>query len=196
MAEETKTSKVRAAVYSGRNFNGKKDPSKTFYVHRIEMENGDSGDYSAMSIQQTDFIIGQEVTYVIKTTTNGNFTNTSISPVRKGSGGGKGGYKQKELDPKIQMRIAKMVAYECTIDFLKESDHSQIQKGHDYAISKVFLNWIITKGLDSENGKISSRALREAIHGMKIKAIRIENPKTYQAVLDKADEIFNYFIAE
>jgi len=194
MAVETKTSVVKTAVYTGNTWTSPQ--GKKIYYHRIRMENNDDGEYGSINQDQTKFIVGATVTYEIETKQQGNFTKTIIRPSRDQQATGHQKENRRELDPKIQLRIAKMVSMECAIDFLLNSDYAKIQKGHDYAISKIFLTWMQGKGLDSENGKICSNAIRMAIRGMVIKGIRFEEPKAYDSVLKKAEEYFNFYTSE
>lgn len=85
---ETKKSKV-LNVFLKREGDGK---FGHYYIHGINFENGDVGDYMAKSNPQKYFIVGQEADYTKETTQNGNYTNIVIKPVQtaQGGAGGKG----------------------------------------------------------------------------------------------------------
>lgn len=96
MATETKTAKVVSATYKkSLAASGK---YKEGFIHIIEFENKDCGEYLSRSFNQDAFIVGKEVQYTIQTETNGNFTNVKIRPVTDRSegftGGGGGGFKK------------------------------------------------------------------------------------------------------
>ena len=55
-----KQGKVKQAKYLGRTWEAH---GKTFYVHGIAFENGDFGEYSSISDQQTKFVVGQDAFY-------------------------------------------------------------------------------------------------------------------------------------
>ena len=55
---------VVKTVQGSRTWETKKEPIKTFYKYEIELENGDSGEYSSISDSQDKFIEGAEVEYV------------------------------------------------------------------------------------------------------------------------------------
>lgn len=199
MAEERKKSTVTLAAYTNRSWIKPNDPkAKMIYYHSITFANGDSGEYGSFDVNQQKFVIGSEVEYTIEQVERGGHIKNIIKPIRQNTGGygGGGGNYQRKDDPKTQLRIAKMVAYECALDFMNNSDHAQIKQGHDYAYAKQFLDWIKEKGLEHEKSMTAANALRRAIQGMTIKAIRIPDEKQYLSVMKKADEIFNYYMSE
>lgn len=59
---EIKTSKVVSIEKTG-TWDTKREPIKTFHKHKIEMENGDVGEYSSATPEQTKFVIDEEVEY-------------------------------------------------------------------------------------------------------------------------------------
>ena len=99
----SKTSKVtRADYYSGHDW---ESHGKTFYVHEIEFENGDSGEYSSISQEQNKFVVGQEVEYELMPG-KGDYA-AKIKPVQSGgnfSSGGGGGYRGgSKTDPRTMI---------------------------------------------------------------------------------------------
>lgn len=58
-----KKSVVKTVQGSG-TWETKKEPIKTFYKYEIEMENGDTGEYSSISESQDKFVEGAEVEYI------------------------------------------------------------------------------------------------------------------------------------
>lgn len=75
---ETKKSKVKRIVHKTKQYNGKH--GKVF-VHQIEFDNGDKGEYHSKSETCTKFEEGSDFQYTIETKQNGNYTNVFIKPV-------------------------------------------------------------------------------------------------------------------
>lgn len=75
---EIKKSKVKSAEFQ-KSFNGNYGE---MFVHEITFENGDKGQYLSKSNPQNKFVQGNEVEYEFSITQNGQFTNTSIKPIK------------------------------------------------------------------------------------------------------------------
>jgi hypothetical protein len=76
---ETKTSKVTKVTQNTRNYASK---FGTMYVHVIEFENGDKGDYSSQKQICEKFTEGNEASYTIETKVNGQYTNVIVKPAQ------------------------------------------------------------------------------------------------------------------
>ena len=83
----------------------------TFYRFEVAFQNGDAGEYSSKSQEQTKFVLGQEIEYELKATDYGNKIKPS-APAFNGGGGG-GGYKK---DPATEKRIVRMNVLQRSID--------------------------------------------------------------------------------
>jgi hypothetical protein len=72
--ENTAQSQPKCSMVTNVQANGSFDSQYgTFYRFEIEFENGDAGQYSSKSQQQTKFVIGQQAYYTLAS--NGKFTN-------------------------------------------------------------------------------------------------------------------------
>ena len=79
----TKQSKVKSATFD-RSYDG---TYGTFYVHKIEFDNNDSGEYTSKSKDQSKFVEGETVPYEIDAMKDkkGNAFN-KISPIKENTG--------------------------------------------------------------------------------------------------------------
>jgi hypothetical protein len=79
----TKQSKVKSVTFD-RSY---ESTYGTFFLHKIEFENNDSGEYTSKSKDQSKFVIGETVSYEIDAMKDpkGNAFN-KISPVKENTG--------------------------------------------------------------------------------------------------------------
>ena len=188
-----KTAKVISSKQT-RDFKGQKGQ---IYVHEVEFDNGDKGDYNSISKDQNKFVPGQEVEYEITTSErehNGKtYTDVKIKPIKKEFVPGK-----RQMSPEEQKQISKQVAYECAIVMMKIIDHKNIKQGHDYVTANKFTDWLEEKSKDTtyaNASKMGCKALREAVNTQTIPAINLDDNSVITRVLHKAEEIYKYFIA-
>ena len=101
-----KTSKVVLAAYS-RSFSGQYG---TFYVHTVTFENGDSGEYTSKTQEQSNFVVGQEARYTID---NSNPAYPAkIKPVQEQKASGGFGKSDPAKNKSIQRQTALKAAVE------------------------------------------------------------------------------------
>ncbi len=120
---ETKKSKVTGIIFD-KSGQGKNGPWHSF---TIGFENGDSGKYFANANPQTYFKMNEVAEYTKEVTQNGQYTNTKISPVRQGNGGGKffGGSptaqnKRTALECSVQLVVAGKITSEQALGTAKK----------------------------------------------------------------------------
>ena len=83
-----------------------------FFVHSISFSNGDSGEYSSKSKEQTKFVVGQEADYTIDAS-NPAYA-AKIKPVSTYvGGGGSNGQAEPGRQNSIQRQTALKIASEC-----------------------------------------------------------------------------------
>tara|TARA_R100000329_G_C7483706_1_gene170390 strand:+ start:100 stop:510 length:411 start_codon:yes stop_codon:yes gene_type:complete len=101
------------------------------YKHEITFDNGDSGEYSSKSQDQTKFVVGQETEYEF---IDGKFPK--IKPVNT--------FQQGNFTPKakddVQEYIVKQSSLKCATDFV-------IANGGDVKsiidTAEIFTNWVL-----------------------------------------------------
>lgn len=103
--ENTKTSKVTSVTA-----NGTWDSQQygTFYKFEVTFENGDTGEYSSKTIDQTKFVEGQQSTYTMQGRDVNGTTYYRIKPAQPQGGFTGGGGYGKPKDPATEQRIARM----------------------------------------------------------------------------------------
>lgn len=129
----TKTSKVSNVQGTGTWTS--KQYGTTFYKFEVTFENGDSGEYSSKSQEQTKFVVGQDADYTIDSTQYGskikpvsNFDgNSSYTPVAKNS--------DRELS------IIRQSSLKCATDYVVANggDESRI-----IDIADILTKWVQT----------------------------------------------------
>ena len=103
-----KKSVVKSVQGSG-TWDTKKEPIKTFYKYEIEMENGDSGEYSSISDSQDKFIEGVEVEYIY---TGGEYPK--IKPYYNNPN--TGSYSYSSSNSKEDEQIARSVGVKAAVE--------------------------------------------------------------------------------
>jgi hypothetical protein len=109
------------------------------YKHEITFDNGDSGEYSSKSQDQTKFVVGQETEYEF---IDGKFPK--IKPVNTFQ---QGNFTSKAKDD-VQEYIVKQSSLKCATDFV-------IANGGDVKsiidTAEIFTNWVLKGEKPSSN---------------------------------------------
>ena len=151
---EPKKSVVTVASYTGRTY---ESPNGTIHYHTISLADGTSGEYGSKVIDQTNFIIGQEVEYTYEANANpqyaGKIKKFYAQPM---SGGGFSGGSQETNDAR-QKSIHRQVA-------LKEAVNNS--KGDDsingiLAVADAFDAWLNKLNPLADSG-ISAAPMQQA----------------------------------
>ena len=112
------------------------------YKYEISFENGDSGEYSSKSQDQTKFVVGQDTEYEF---IHGKFPK--VKPVNTFQ---QGGFTPKPSNDKVQEYIVKQSSLKCATDFV-------IANGGDQSkvidIAEIFTNWVM-KGEKPKNNEM------------------------------------------
>ena len=137
---EQKTSKVNHLTA-----NGSWDSPKygTFYRFEIGFENGDTGEYSSKSKEQTKFVMGQSATYTIESKEHNGKTYHTIKPAEQQQSGG--GYQPRAKDPETDKRITRMSVLKVASDLVVNGEI----KLHDITKVAIILEHYIMTGDDS-----------------------------------------------
>jgi len=131
----------------------------TMFKFEVEFANNDIGDYNSKSKEQTNFVIGQEVTYDISSKEYQGRTFYTIKPVKAQQFSSSASFGAK--DPETSKKIARMSVLKCTTD-LVISGHVKFDLLFEYA---KMLEAYVESGVDSF-GSIYSETQQE-----KVKAI-------------------------
>lgn len=175
----------------------KEVPTKygTRYQHLIKIE-GDEKIYEYLSVdkEQKKFIPGQASWFNL-VEEHGHW---KIKPEKAPEGQQQSStqsYQRQPKSPEEQKRISKQVAYEVAIGLLQGFDVTDIAKGNDYVIANKLTAWLIEKGTGDDNkAMMASKALRMALMTLSIPPLIDGKGKASEKLIDKANEIFNYFI--
>jgi len=140
---------------------------KTYYAHRIVLDNGDGGEYSSMSQDQNKFNVGEEVEYELtlgKEKQDGGRWPDKIKPASTGGGGSwSGGRKENpETNKSIQKQKALDVAERSVSNFKFESTK-------DYAtnvlmVAARYYDWL--SGKTEKEGKDLAESVKTGIPGV------------------------------
>ena len=102
------------------------------YKYEVSFENGDSGEYSSKSENQTKFIEGQETEYEF---IDGKFPK--VKPVNTFQ---QGGFTSRPSNAKVQEYIVKQSSLKCAVDYI-------IANGGDTKTvldtAEMFANWVL-----------------------------------------------------
>ena len=130
----TKKSVVKSVQATG-TWDSKKEPIRTFYKHEIQMENGDMGEYSSTSQEQTKFQEGEEVQYTFHP---GDFPK--IKPYYEPFNSTGDAYNVNYANANREQGIARSVALKCATEYAV-AFKQEIQELIDTAkIMEGFLN--------------------------------------------------------
>lgn len=109
------------------------------FVHYIEFDNGDSGEYHSKKDTCDKFVAGIETPYTREERINGNYTNIFIKPVQE--------EKQSEAFPKKQSGSLESFA----LSYAKDLACANIASGkavtatNTIAVAEEFYNWLKSK---------------------------------------------------
>tara|TARA_R110002020_G_scaffold229591_2_gene440399 strand:+ start:324 stop:788 length:465 start_codon:yes stop_codon:yes gene_type:complete len=114
----------------------KREPIKTFFKFDIEMENGDTGEYSSVNQEQDKFVEGQEVEY--EYLPHSDFPKIKPYYQRQDSTGG-GGYNVNVSNQEPE-RIARSVALKVASE---QAVHLNIAQQDMLELAKCFSTFIL-----------------------------------------------------
>ena len=106
-----KTATVKRVQSTG-TWTTTKEPIKTFYKFEVEMDNGDIGEYSSVSQDQTKFVQGQETDYEF---IPGKFPK--IKPYYESQNSTGGGTYYSSVGNPREDSIARSVALKCATEY-------------------------------------------------------------------------------
>lgn len=133
---ETKKSTVKRVYHETKTYTGKYGQ---MYVHKIEFDNGDKGEYHSQKSVCEKFEEGKEADYTIESKVNGQYTNIIIKPVKENTFSGGGAKKSTGGVESFALSYAKDVA--CAyIQSGKEFKSNQIIE-----VAEAFYNWLKSK---------------------------------------------------
>jgi len=121
------------------------------YKNAVEMENGDCGEYSSKSKDQTKFVIGQEVEYEY----HAHDSFPKIKPHSTFVPGGNGRGVPPQMSGDIQDKIVKQTSMKCA----SEIAGAYISRGQDVTIDDI--KEMATKLADWVNSKKEEEASKE-----------------------------------
>ena len=111
------------------------------YKFEVSFENGDTGEYSSKSQDQTKFVEGQETEYEY---TEGKFPK--VKPVwAKPSSNGSFGYKK---DDNVQNLIVRQSSLKAAVDYCRGSNCSPEEV---CANAQLFADWVMEKKMEVIN---------------------------------------------
>ena len=126
---------------------------RTLYKFIIGFENGDSGEYSSVKMDQNKFVVGQEADYEISSTQYGN----KVKPVYNQGGGYSGGGSYSGGSDDKQKMIVKQSCLKAAVDLLKDKG----AKSTDVlTVADSFVSWVMEEEKKEEvtyNNHFSSR---------------------------------------
>ena len=126
---------------------------RTLYKFIISFENGDSGEYSSVKMDQNKFVVGQEADYEISSTQYGN----KVKPVYNQGGGYSGGGSYSGGSDDKQKMIVKQSCLKAAVDLLKDKG----AKSTDVLqVADSFVAWVMEEEKKEEttyNNHFSSR---------------------------------------
>ena len=113
-----------------------------FYRFEIAFENGDSGEYSSKSVEQTKFVTGQEAEYTIENNGYGN----KIKPVSSYEGGNtgsssSGGYKSKGRSAETELSIVRQSSLKCATDYVIANGGDELRV---IEVAELLTAWVQT----------------------------------------------------
>jgi len=115
------------------------------YRFEISFENGDSGQYSSKSENQTKFILQQEATYTMESKDYNGRTYYTIKPAMQPAPAFGGGGAKFQKDPETEKRITRMSVLKVAGDL---AIHGEI-KIHDITkVAQILERYVLT-GEDS-----------------------------------------------
>ena len=127
---------------------------KTLYKFIISFENGDSGEYSSVKMDQTKFVVGQEADYEISSTQYGN----KVKPVYNQGGGFSGGGNYSGGSDDKQRMIVKQSCLKAAVDLLKDKG----AKSTDVlTVADSFVAWVMEEDKKEETTYNNHFASRE-----------------------------------
>ena len=111
------------------------------YKFEVEFEDGNAGEYSSKTQDQTKFVEGQEMEYEF---IDGNFPK--VKPVYQkpdfASNGFSGGYKK---DDNVQKMIVKQSSLKSAVDSCKGENHHHILK-----VAQIYVDWVMEDKMPDE----------------------------------------------
>jgi len=110
---EVKKSVVTVATYTGRTWEGQ---SGTIHYHSISFADGTNGEYGSKAMEQTNFVVGQEVEYTYTPNSNPQYPGKIKKHYAQPAGGFSGGGGSNNVNPAKERSIEKQVS-------LKEAMH-------------------------------------------------------------------------
>ena len=108
-----------------------------FFTFEVAFENGDAGQYSSKSREQTKFVAGQEAEYTIED----NGYGMKIKPVSSYEGGNTGGYKSKAMSPERELSIVRQSSLKCATDYVIANGGDELRV---IEIAEVLTKWVTT----------------------------------------------------
>lgn len=174
-----KHSTVKSVKYQ-REYSGKYG---TIYIHDITFEDGNTGEYHGKEKILAKFIEGREYDYTIEAVTNGTHTSNRIK--RTDTYNPNQSNMNYQDDPKKQLRIVKLVALECALEY------AEINLVEDKALINAavmkFLTWITFGNPDKDLSITKQACLKRSVHASKVPVLGIN---TVEQILENADKYF------
>jgi hypothetical protein len=131
---QTKTSKVISVRHNTKSYPGKYGQ---MFIHLIEFENGDKGEYHSKSEVCEKFTSGQQADYTIEVKTTGNYTNTSIKPVEPQAGGFKKDNKDQGIITALSCISSACQLHQRVVHSTAEDVIKDAEKFYQFAMSKT-----------------------------------------------------------
>lgn len=135
---ETKKAAVKRVLHETKTYTGKYGQ---VFVHSIEFENGDKGEYHSKKSICDKFVEGQEADYTIESKVNGQYTNVFIKPIEdKQSGSGQ---------PFAKKQSGSMESF--ALSYAKDLACANIQAGKSVGskdtieVAEAFYTWLKSK---------------------------------------------------
>ena len=138
-----KTSTVKSVQANG-TWEGK---FGMMYKFEVEFEDGNAGEYSSKTQDQTKFVEGQEMEYEF---IDGNFPK--VKPVYQkpdfASNGFSGGYKK---DDNVQKMIVKQSSLKSAVDYCSKGNCSPSDV---IKVAQEFVDWVMENKMPDENNEM------------------------------------------
>ena len=117
------------------------------YKFEVEFEDGNAGEYSSKTQDQTKFVEGQEMEYEF---IDGNFPK--VKPVYQkpdfASNGFSGGYKK---DDNVQKMIVKQSSLKSAVDYCSKGNCSPSDV---IKVAQEFVDWVMENKMPDENNEM------------------------------------------